>query len=81
MSLGTFGCWGWMIDKSGIAVVSQAYEIDGQGEIQVQGLEDGSRAVTGGTDKYLNVRGSGVFDFFPGSFSFRATLDLRGAGA
>jgi hypothetical protein len=70
-----------MIDKSGVAVVSQAYEIAGQGEIQVQGLEDGSRAVTGGTDKYLNVRGAGVFDFFPDSFSFRATFDLRGAGA
>lgn len=76
--IGTFRCWGWQFDGSEfppVGVVSQTYEIDDRGEIQVQGLEDGSRAVTGGTGEFGNVRGEGNFEFInPDNLSFRATF-------
>ena len=49
--IGTFHCWGWLFDASdeaSSAVVSQEFNLDGRGKIQVQGVEDeGPRAVTG----------------------------------
>ncbi len=47
--IGTFHCWGWLIGPDQLAaVVSQEYDLDGRGKIQVQGVEDeGPRAVTG----------------------------------
>jgi hypothetical protein len=75
-SIGIFRCWGWIFDGStGTAVVSQAFDIDGRGEIQVQGVEDLSRAVIGGTGEFSNVRGEGNFEFInPDNFSFRVTF-------
>jgi hypothetical protein len=80
-SIGTFRCWGWIFDGStALGAVSQAYEIDGRGRIQVQGLEDGTRAVTGGTGQFRNVRGEGSFEGInPENFSFRASFALQGA--
>jgi hypothetical protein len=65
---------------TGSAVVSQTYELDGRGEIQVQGREDENRAVTGGTGAFNNVRGEADFEFIdPNSPSFRGTFHLKGA--
>ncbi len=65
------------------AVVSQEYDLDGRGKIQVQGVEDeGPRAVTGGTGDFRNVRGEAtgfdLSDLLAGG-EFIATFKLTGA--
>ncbi len=83
-SIGTFHCWGWLIGPDQLAaVVSQEYDLDGRGKIQVQGVEDeGPRAVTGGTGDFRNVRGEAtgfdLSDLFVGG-EFIATFNLIGA--
>lgn len=79
--IGTFRCWGWIFDGSTfppVAVVSQEFKIDGQGDIQVQGLEGDRRAVTGGTGDFKNVRGEGNFELLNPTvnLSFRVTFSL-----
>ncbi len=82
--IGTFHCWGWLIGPDQMAaVVSQEYDLDGRGKIQVQGIEDeGPRAVTGGTGDFRNVRGEAtgfdLSDLFVGG-EFTATFKLQGA--
>ncbi len=82
--IGTFHCWGWLIGPTQAdAVVSQEYNLDGRGKIQVQGVEDeGPRAVTGGTGDFRNVRGEAtgfdLSDLFVGG-EFIATFKLKGA--
>ncbi len=82
--IGTFHCWGWLIGPSQLeAVVSQEYDLDGRGKIQVQGVEDeGPRAVTGGTGDFRNVRGEAtgfdLSDLLAGG-EFIATFKLKGA--
>ncbi len=82
--IGTFHCWGWLIGPDQMAaVVSQEYDLDGRGKIQVQGVEDeGPRAVTGGTGDFRNVRGEAtgfdLSDLFVGG-EFTATFKLQGA--
>ncbi len=82
--IGTFHCWGWLIGPDQLAsVVSQEYDLDGRGKIQVQGVEDeGPRAVTGGTGDFRNVRGEAtgfdLSDLFVGG-EFIATFKLIGA--
>ncbi len=82
--IGTFHCWGWLIGPDQMAtVVSQEYDLDGRGKIQVQGFEDeGPRAVTGGTGDFRNVRGEAtgfdLSDLFGGG-EFTATFKLKGA--
>ncbi len=84
-SIGTFHCWGWLIGPDQLAaVVSQEYDLDGRGKIQVQGVEDeGPRAVTGGTGDFRNVRGEATgFDFSDlaaGGDEFIGTFKLKGA--
>lgn len=80
--MGVFHCWGWD-NGSGLAVVSQEFDLFGYGKIQVQGVEDeGPRAVVGGTGKYRNVSGEGIgFDlseFLNGNGEFIATFELEG---
>lgn len=79
--IGTFRCWGWIFDGStGLGAVSQAYELDGRGDIQVQGLEDDTRAVVGGTGDFRNVRGEGSFQTInPANLTFRAFFSLLGS--
>ncbi len=84
MSIGTFHCWGWLFnasDPASSAVVSQEYNLDDRGKIQVQGVEDdGPRAVTGGTGEFRNVRGEATgFDFsnFLSVGEFTATFNLE----
>ena len=84
--IGTFHCWGWLFDAAdpeSSAVVSQEFQLDGRGKIQVQGVEDGGpRAVVGGTGEFKNVRGEATgFDFsnFVGPGEFSATFKLIGA--
>jgi len=82
--IGTFHCWGWPIGPDQLAtVVSQEYDLDGRGKIQVQGFEDdGPRAITGGTGHFRNVRGEAtgfdLSDLFAGG-EFTATFRLIGA--
>ena len=81
--IGTFHCWGWLIGPDQLAaVVSQEYDLDGHGKIQVQGVEDeGPRAITGGTGEFRNIRGQATgFDlstFFTNG-DFIATFKLIG---
>ncbi len=88
--IGTFHCWGWLFnvsDPASSAVVSQEYNLDGRGKIQVQGVEDGGpRAVTGGTGEFRNVHGEATgFDFSnflsAGEFTgtFELVIDSRGS--
>lgn len=84
-SIGTFQCWGWLFDAAdpaSAAVVSQEFNLDGRGKIQVQGVEDeGPRAVTGGTGDFRNVRGEATgFDFshFVSDGEFIGTFKLGG---
>jgi hypothetical protein len=65
--------------------VSQEFDIDGRGKIQVQGVEDdGPRAVVGGTGEFRNVRGEATgFDlseFQSGTFAgeFIVNFELIG---
>ena len=78
--IGTFHCWGWDVIGDGLSavVVSQEYNLDGRGKIQVQGVESfkgltgfppfadaeepGIRAVVGGTGDFRRVRGDGEFE-------------------
>ncbi len=81
-AIGTFHCWGWdaLCDGATAVVVSQEFNLDGRGKIQVQGVEDeGPRAVTGGTGQYRNVRGEMTgadLSEFP---NFTVTFKLIGA--
>ena len=76
---GTFRCWGW-IDALGFGSVSQVYNIPGRGAIMTQGIEGGLLAVTGGTDRFSNVRGEGLQTFTGVGFDFTIEFDLKGAG-
>ncbi len=77
--IGKFHCWGWLIP--GGAVVSQEYDLEGRGKIQLQGVEDGGpRAVVGGTGDFRNVRGeaTGVVFNVAGD-EFLVSFKLKGA--
>ena len=78
--IGKFHCWGWLIGPTqALGPVSQEFDIDGRGKIQVQGIEDdGPRAVVGGTGDFRNVRGEATgFDSGPGEFIVE--FNLKGA--
>ena len=83
--IGTFHCWGWLFDaddENSVAVVSQEFNLEGRGKIQVQGVEDeGPCAVTGGTGDFKNARGEATgFDFSSfGDGEFTGTFKLKGA--
>ena len=80
--IGTFHCWGWDVDGFGTSgvLVSQEYNLDGRGKIQVQGVEDGGpRAVTGGTGQFRNVRGEMTGADLSAFPDFTATFKLIGA--
>lgn len=56
--LGTFRCWGWMTGTTN--VVSQEFEIDGLGKLEVQGTETprpAKLAIVGGTGHFKGVSG------------------------
>ncbi len=85
--IGTFHSWGWLVGPDQlVGLVSQEFNLNGRGKIQVQGVEDeGPRAVVGGTGKFRNVRGEATgFDlskFIEPDFEgeFIATFKLIGA--
>jgi hypothetical protein len=83
--IGKFHCWGWLIGPTqAVGLVSQEFDIDGRGKIQVQGIEDdGPRAVVGGTGDFRDVRGEATgFDFSQfasGPGEFIVDFDLKGA--
>ena len=77
--IGTFRCWGWVWDGSGKSIVAgsaqQSYEIDGFGEIQAQGRDMATKAVTGGTAAFRNASGELIHeDINVENFTFRATF-------
>ncbi|RMG54070.1 MAG: hypothetical protein D6723_05855 [Acidobacteria bacterium] len=76
--IGQFFCWGWLYHGGEFAVVSQEFQLNGLGEIQVQGNEDDRRAVVGGTGVFKDVRGVGFAKFlnFPTNVSFTIDFDL-----
>lgn len=78
VAIGDFHCWGYFAQGGAIAVVSQEFDLDGRGKIQLAGVEDGGpRAIVGGTGEFRNVRGEVtgvVLDPF-----FTATFRLIGA--
>ena len=78
VAIGDFHCWGYFAQGGAVAVVSQEFDLDGRGKIQLQGVEDGGpRAIVGGTGEFRNVRGEVtgvVLDPF-----FTATFRLIGA--
>ena len=80
--IGTFHCWGWDVTGDGMSavVVSQEFNLDGRGKIQVQGVEDeGPRAVTGGTGEFRNVRGEMTGADLSNFPDFTVTFKLIGA--
>lgn len=78
--IGTFHCWGFFIAGGTVTIVSQEYDLDGRGKIQVQGIEDeGPRAITGGTGQFRNVRGEMTGANLSNFPEFTVTFKLIGA--
>jgi hypothetical protein len=78
VAIGEFHCWGYFAQGGSVAVVSQEFNLDGRGKIQVQGVEDdGPRAVVGGTGDFRNVRGEAQVEFTASGFT--AAFKLKGA--
>ncbi len=76
--IGKFLCWGYFGEGGAVVVVSQEFDLDGRGKIQVQGVEDeGPRAVTGGTGDFRNVRGDADV-VFTGPLDFTISFRLIG---
>ena len=76
--IGKFLCWGYFGEEGAVAVVSQEFDLDGRGKIQVQGVEDeGLRAVTGGTGDFRNVRGEADV-VMTGPLNFTSSFRLIG---
>ena len=77
--IGKFLCWGYFGEGGAVVVVSQEFDLDGRGKIQVQGVEDeGPRAVTGGTGDFANLRGAANVEF-TSQFNFTIRFALTGA--
>lgn len=77
-AIGEFHCWGYFAQGGSVAVVSQEFNLDGRGKIQLQGVEDnGPRAVVGGTGDFRNVRGEAQVEFTASGFT--AAFRLKGA--
>ena len=82
--IGTFHCWGWIRSPDGLGVVTQEFDIDGRGKIQISGVEsDAPRAVSGGTGDFVNARGEGIPDIaifdFMNTGQFRIAFNLTSA--
>lgn len=78
--IGTFRCWGWQYDGSadGDAVVQQVYELDGLGEIHLQGRDSQPKAVIGGTGIFRDVSGVALRrDINIDNVTFHAVFDFR----
>ncbi|MBI3959973.1 MAG: hypothetical protein HY328_14265 [Chloroflexi bacterium] len=78
--IGIFRCWGWQYDGSaeGDAVVQQIYELDGLGEIHLQGRDSQPKAVIGGTGIFRDVSGVALRrDINPDNVTFHAVFDFR----
>jgi len=77
--IGKFLCWGYFGEGGNVVVVSQEFDLDGRGKIQVQGVEsDAPRAVTGGTGDFANVRGAATVEL-TGDFNFTIRFSLTAA--
>ena len=60
---GLYHCWGVIPnDLNGLGLITQEYDLFGQGKLIIAGFEDtGPRAVVGGTGRFMNVRGQGEY--------------------
>jgi hypothetical protein len=77
--IGKFRCWGWIWDGSGESIIAgsaqQSYELDGLGEIQAQGRDMATKAVTGGTAAFRNASGELIHeDINVENATFRVTF-------
>ena len=78
VAIGEFHCWGYFAQGGAVVVVSQEFNLNGRGKIQLQGIEDdGPRAVVGGTGDFRNVRGEAEVEFT--ATGFTAAFRLIGA--
>lgn len=77
-AIGTFRCWGWFWDGSGTfpsGSANQSYEFDGLGEIQAQGQDMFTKAVTGGSGAFRDISGELIHeDINVENATFRATF-------
>lgn len=76
--VGTFHSWGWRFDPTlaiGGSVATSSFEIAGQGEIVVSGVEDGRATITGGTGNFRGVGGQADMVAI-GPNTFRVTFDI-----
>lgn len=76
--VGTYHSWGWRWDPSralGGSAATQSFEILGQGEIVVSGLQDGRSTIAGGTGNYRSVGGQADFAQLSDNI-FRVTFDV-----
>lgn len=80
--IGTYKAWGWISDgMTGEACLAQSFDYNNNGMVQLQGPQTEWRAVTGGTDRFRNVRGEARFeDINVENMSFRAYFKFQGAG-
>ena len=78
--IGTFRCWGWRYDGSaeGDSVVQQIYELDGLGEIHLQGRDFQSKAIIGGMGIFRHASGEALRRTInPANATFHIAFDLR----
>jgi len=80
--VGTFHSWGWRFDPTraaGGSVATSSFEIAGQGEIVVSGIEDGRATITGGTGNFRGVGGQADM-VATGPNTLRVTFDITRYG-
>jgi len=80
--IGAYHSWGWRFDPARAqagTVATSSFEIAGQGEIVVSGVDDGRMTITGGTGDFRGVTGQAVM-LAVGPNTVRVTFDLVGAG-
>lgn len=76
--VGTYHSWGWRFDPTraiGGSVATSSFEIAGQGEIVVSGIEDGRATITGGTGNFRGVGGQADMVAI-GPNTVRVTFDI-----
>jgi hypothetical protein len=76
--IGFYHSWGWRFDPTrpmGGSVATGSFEILGQGEIVLSGVQDERRTISGGTGNFRAVGGQAEM-VATGPNSFRVTFDI-----
>ena len=78
---GAYHSWGFDPGRpGGSSVATSSFEILGEGEIIVSGVQDERMAIIGGTGDFRGATGQAVM-VATGPNSFRVTFDMTGAGS